>query len=162
MSRSTTIVSAPGKVLLAGGYLVLDPDYTGTVIATSSRFYTCISTVNKATSSSSSSSTSHIEVRSPQFENAEWGYEVQHNQSAVLVQPVASARGGFVDKNKFVEIALRKTLALARAIKHSRRESADDLRRDLEIVIVGDNDFYSQRKEVSLPCRSSYRRHGVD
>ncbi|CEG81499.1 Putative Phosphomevalonate kinase [Rhizopus microsporus] len=36
------IASAPGKVLITGGYLVLEPEYTGTVIGTSSRFYTVI------------------------------------------------------------------------------------------------------------------------
>ncbi len=39
---SETVVSASGKVLAAGGYLVLDPKYSGLVVSTSSRFYTCI------------------------------------------------------------------------------------------------------------------------
>lgn len=38
----TTVVSAPGKVLVAGGYLVLDPTYSGVVVSTSSRFYTVV------------------------------------------------------------------------------------------------------------------------
>ncbi|CAG8776280.1 5571_t:CDS:1, partial [Funneliformis caledonium] len=38
-SRQPTAVSAPGKVLLAGGYLVLDRKYDGIVIGTSARFY---------------------------------------------------------------------------------------------------------------------------
>jgi hypothetical protein len=36
------VVSAPGKVLIAGGYLVLDPAYPGLVISTTSKFYTVI------------------------------------------------------------------------------------------------------------------------
>ncbi|THH07989.1 hypothetical protein EW145_g3017 [Phellinidium pouzarii] len=36
--QEPTVVSASGKVLLAGGYLVLDQKYSGTVVSTSSRF----------------------------------------------------------------------------------------------------------------------------
>ena len=71
------VVSAPGKVLIAGGYLVLDPKYTGIVVSTSSRFYTIIR---------SSGSPSLIQVRSPQFINAEWEASViaQDNNHIIL------------------------------------------------------------------------------
>lgn len=49
------MVSSPGKVLIAGGYLVLDTHYSGLVIGTSSRFYSCVS--SRATSSRATSST---------------------------------------------------------------------------------------------------------
>lgn len=68
---STTIVSAPGKVLLAGGYLVLDQKYSGLVIAISSRFYTLIR--------SGDLNDSRIRVRSPQFLEAEWNYDVDQD-----------------------------------------------------------------------------------
>jgi len=61
---SPLVVSAPGKVLIAGGYLVLDPAYSGVVASTSSRFYTAITPGN----------TNRIVVRSPQFVNATWSY----------------------------------------------------------------------------------------
>jgi phosphomevalonate kinase len=61
---SSLVVSASGKVLLAGGYLVLDPAYSGVVVSTSSRFYTVITPAN----------TDRIVVRSPQFINATWSY----------------------------------------------------------------------------------------
>lgn len=61
---SSLVISAPGKVLIAGGYLVLDPAYTGVVASTSSRFYTAITPGN----------TNRIVVRSPQFVNATWSY----------------------------------------------------------------------------------------
>lgn len=66
---SPTVVSAPGKVLAAGGYLVLDPAHSGLVIATSARFYTAIAVP-------SSPSPRTIRVRSPQFEAADWVYSV--------------------------------------------------------------------------------------
>ncbi|KAK2747556.1 phosphomevalonate kinase [Myotisia sp. PD_48] len=37
-----TAISAPGKVLLAGGYLVLDRDYTGTVFALNARIHVVV------------------------------------------------------------------------------------------------------------------------
>jgi phosphomevalonate kinase len=61
---SSLVVSASGKVLLAGGYLVLDPAYSGVVVSTSSRFYTVITPAK----------TNRIVVRSPQFINATWSY----------------------------------------------------------------------------------------
>ncbi len=39
---AVTTVSAPGKALVAGGYLVLDKDFIGYTVAVSSRFYTSI------------------------------------------------------------------------------------------------------------------------
>lgn len=62
------VVSAPGKVLIAGGYLVLDPKYSGIVVSTSSRFYTVIR--------ERADRPSYVHVRSPQFTQAEWGTSV--------------------------------------------------------------------------------------
>lgn len=73
-----TIVSAPGKVLIAGGYLVLDPAFSGVVVSTSSRFYT---TIQEHTTPS-------IRVRSPQFLNATWEYSASIGPT-VSVQPPA-------------------------------------------------------------------------
>jgi phosphomevalonate kinase len=64
-----TIVSAPGKVLLAGGYLVLDPAYSGVVVSTSSRFYTAIKP-------GPGESPKVVRVKSPQFVDAGWKYSV--------------------------------------------------------------------------------------
>lgn len=147
----TTIVSAPGKVLLTGGYLVLDPTYTGLVIATSSRFYSVI----RSQPASSQSTEGKIIVKAPQFDNASWEYAVTFENGAdVTVQPIECENG----KNKFVEIALQKTLALIRALKGPSQ--ADNLIKrgtNLEVVIVGDNDFYSQRQAVRCRRRSQPR-----
>ncbi|KAF3901500.1 hypothetical protein ABW20_dc0105306 [Dactylellina cionopaga] len=69
-SSLPTAVSAPGKVLLAGGYTVLDPACRGLVLALSARIH-CV-----ATSSSASDNT--ITVRSPQFKDAFWEYKIEH------------------------------------------------------------------------------------
>jgi len=73
----STIISAPGKVLVAGGYLVLDPAFSGVVISTSSRFYTVIR-------DDSSIKPSTLRVRSPQFIDATWSYSATIEPSIVI------------------------------------------------------------------------------
>ena len=63
-------VSAPGKVLLAGGYLVLDRAYTGLVFGLSAR----IGAVAQEIPTSPGVQLSEIVVHSPQFLDAEWRY----------------------------------------------------------------------------------------
>lgn len=74
-----TIASAPGKVLVTGGYLVLDQQYTGLVIGTSARFYTVIRTVGGGETQGT------IKVRSPQFDQATWEYTASVSQGKNLV-----------------------------------------------------------------------------
>ncbi|ODV89343.1 hypothetical protein CANCADRAFT_138593 [Tortispora caseinolytica NRRL Y-17796] len=58
--------SAPGKVLLVGGYLVLDRAYCGYVLSLSARMYCKLE----------ASDQEEIRVRSPQFLDAEWTFKV--------------------------------------------------------------------------------------
>lgn len=50
-------------------------------------------------------------------------------------------------RNKFVHLALQSTIALATEIK-GRASVKDALSQGLDIAIVGNNDFYSQRAKV--------------
>jgi phosphomevalonate kinase len=65
-----TAVSAPGKVFLAGGYLVLDRAYTALVFGLSSRIHVVVHDVDI----SSGKVVSEIIVESPQFKDAIWRY----------------------------------------------------------------------------------------
>ncbi|KAF9049746.1 phosphomevalonate kinase [Panaeolus papilionaceus] len=130
---ASTLVSAPGKVLVAGGYLVLDPSYSGIVVSTSSRFYTLIRQTK--------GHPNVIRITSPQFTDAVWEYGVNYN-------PIQSQT-----KNKFVHLALQHTLALGAEIK-GLESITKSLKSGLDITIAGDNDFYSQRaklQELGLP-----------
>ncbi|TDL24243.1 phosphomevalonate kinase [Rickenella mellea] len=132
---SSTVVSAPGKVLIAGGYLVLDQKYSGIVVSTSSRFYTVIQPAQGRSF--------QIRVRSPQFEAAVWTYAV-HLDTELDVRQTSELSS----KNKFVQLALHRTLQLALEMKgeaHFRHVLNDGL----EIAIMGDNDFYSQRAKLA-------------
>lgn len=76
----TTAVSAPGKVFLAGGYLVLDRAYTALVFGLSARIHVLIDDVE--------GSGSEISVLSPQFLDAEWkyGFEVATDGGGIKVE----------------------------------------------------------------------------
>lgn len=176
-----TIVSAPGKVLVAGGYLVLDRRYTGLVVATSSRFYcvvfpqnqlssaqlssstsasptTVTSSTTDESTSSGSSSKAKITVRAGQFpeESSVWSYalEPSSDSKGLIISPESD------NKNKFVEITLRNALQVVVEHYTGLQGSVEGgvkevLRRieeggGLEVVVLADNDFYSQRESVSL------------
>lgn len=79
LMSSSTVISSPGKVLAAGGYLVLDPAYSGVVISTSSRFYAVIQSRGGA---------NEIEVRSPQFISAVWNYSVGLDDGSITVKQI--------------------------------------------------------------------------
>ncbi|KAJ3910032.1 phosphomevalonate kinase [Lentinula edodes] len=130
-----TVVSAPGKVLIAGGYLVLDPAYSGIVVSTSSRFYTVIQSLAAGT-------TNTIRVRSPQFNDSTWMYSLSFSSP-----PKVDAKEN-TSKNKFVHLALQHTISLACEVC-GVPAIQDLLTRGLDIAIVGDNDFYSQRAQLA-------------
>lgn len=132
---AATIVSAPGKVLLAGGYLVLDRSYTGLVVATSSRFFCAVR--NK-----SNGAAPNITVRAGQFpaDSSTWQYSVVDGQ-------VTPTEGN----NKFVAITLAQVLQYARDTIGSEL-LMERIGHGLDVVVLADNDFYSQREQVSDMC----------
>ncbi|KAE8230318.1 hypothetical protein CF326_g4685 [Tilletia indica] len=158
-SSRQTLVSAPGKVLLAGGYLVLDPAYPGVVIATSSRFYSLVQPLSSNESNSPPASdgspSSRIRVRSHQFVGAEWVYHVHRSpapaseeQNFVLTQSKQTAEAEHAGKNPFVGLAL--LYALRVAAEKCGRDAVEALLGDgLDVFVMGDNDFYSQRETLA-------------
>ena len=68
------VCSAPGKVLLAGGYLVLDRAHTGLVFGLDARIHVVVQHLPENQELSSYD----IIVRSPQFQQAEWRYKYSH------------------------------------------------------------------------------------
>ncbi|GAB5586077.1 phosphomevalonate kinase [Umbelopsis nana] len=145
----TTVVSAPGKVLVTGGYLVLDPSYHGLVIGTNARFYTVIQPREDDTKRGV------ITVESPQFEESIWEYTCEISDNSVSILP-----GSSINRNKFVETCLRTCFRVLYE-KLGEKMLVTKLGGGLRIVIVGDNDFYSQRlqlQERNLPTTMSSLR----
>ncbi|WFD26540.1 phosphomevalonate kinase [Malassezia nana] len=137
-----TIVSAPGKVLLTGGYLVLDPAYTGFVLATDARFYTSVT-------SRSSTGAPLIRVRSPPFADATWVYDLVLPAEAEDMAPEDAAEATRLvqhsEPNPFVSLALLYAAQLA--IERHGVARARNALQGLDIVIAGDNAFYSHRSD---------------
>lgn len=220
-SPRTTVVSAPGKVLVAGGYLVLEPQYRGLVIATSSRFYCVVRDDSSAHGTGNNgdfkdglatrdsvaadrpldADSALIVVRAGQFpaDSSTWRYRLslerlssstaqkndkeeevsETSHPSITLAPLDTSK-----RNKFVEITLSRTLALAwEMIAAGAAEAAGvdkgttetgilgsqgamgadvewaagrELLRRLRgegrachLVMLADNDFYSQREQVS-------------
>ncbi|KAJ2983906.1 hypothetical protein NUW54_g10581 [Trametes sanguinea] len=116
-------------------------------LSTSSRFYTAIQPI--ASDASSAEGPIQIRVRSPQFEDASWLYFVDFDgPNIVRVEHVADNAISATTKNKFVHLALQRTLSLAAELK-SVGTLQNTLSYGLDIAIVGDNDFYSQRAQLA-------------
>ncbi|KAH7410999.1 phosphomevalonate kinase-like protein [Cadophora sp. MPI-SDFR-AT-0126] len=140
-SPSITAVSAPGKVLLAGGYLVLDRKYTGLVFGLSARIHVIVHDVE----TSSGVELSEIAVQSPQFRDATWnyGYRLVEDQGGVKVTQLQGNSSTPLSRNPFVETALAYALTyistlLSTTIKPSK------------ITILADNDYYSNTSTTTL------------
>ncbi|WFD23346.1 phosphomevalonate kinase [Malassezia equina] len=146
-----TTVSAPGKVLLAGGYLVLDPAYTGLVLATDARFYTTVATLSDA-------SALRIRVRSPQFQRATWEYDLLLPSDDANKAPEAVAEEMRLvqhgEPNPFVALSLLYAVQLALE-KLGVARAREALAGGMDIVIVGDNDFYSHRTDGQAPTMAA-------
>lgn len=123
LASSTTALSAPGKVLLSGGYLVLDRNYTGTVFALDARIHVVVQQlkrthkrgasslsgagqgINTKTAEQLPDRTDTVEdnnkhddedvivVRSPQFVDAVWEYGVERCDNGGGVKVVQKGQG---------------------------------------------------------------------
>jgi phosphomevalonate kinase len=85
MVNTAVAVSAPGKVLITGGYLVLDPSYRGLVLGTNARFYTLVQRIPSTSSTASAvtnKETLFVHVSAPQFIGAHWVYSLDVSPGA--------------------------------------------------------------------------------
>ena len=82
----TVAVSAPGKVLLAGGFLVLDRKHRGLVFGLDARIHVCIDA--ELTENGIPQGHQKVVVRSPQFERAEWVYDIGKREGGRSVEVV--------------------------------------------------------------------------
>ncbi|GAA6060373.1 hypothetical protein JCM10212_004557 [Sporobolomyces blumeae] len=142
------VVSCPGKVLLAGGYLVLDRAHQGFVISTPSRFYTVVQPLETPSDGfdrvrgQARDGRVRLSVRSPQFDDGKWEYDAVERDGEWTVEPVESQSSS----NSFVHLSLQATLQVASV--YAQPPKLDNLL----ITIVGSNDFYSQsREDSSIP-----------
>ncbi|KOS18009.1 Phosphomevalonate kinase [Escovopsis weberi] len=137
----STALSAPGKVLLAGGYLVLDQRHTGLVFGLSAR----ISVVAGAIRADAEGvQIREIVVASPQFREAEWryGYRLAPEGGGVTVTQLQV--GPVVPANLFVETTLSYALTYIDHITSAAKAGRGHGITSSRFVILADNDYYSQ------------------
>ncbi|KAJ2548195.1 phosphomevalonate kinase [Coemansia sp. RSA 1878] len=148
-----TLASAPGKVLVVGGYLVLDRNYTGLVVGTNACLYSTVQTTALDLSNSDyafGAADVPITVISPQFESAWWKYAFD-TKANTLTQYDSADQGS----NGFVQIVLQTTLALVNTrspdalCKLLANPVPAQHRVGLKILLTADNDFYSQREALA-------------
>lgn len=138
--KEEVTVSAPGKILLVGGYLVLEEPNVGLVVAVDKRFYCRCSVIFGDTTTEIPSCIS-IRVHSPQF-GSTWMYQYNVSKQRFLVnnntEPYTTS-----SSNPFVEKALKVAL-LYLFPKTADHPSTDrKIPNEMELTIVADNDFYS-------------------
>ncbi len=126
MKGVETTVTAPGKVLLTGGYLVLQRPLGGLVLALSSRFHTTVSSSGAAVAGTALTAV----VESPQFDTV----------VTYRVELGPGNRAACDASNPYVANALCWSLAY---VRHCGAPLSD-----LRVRLVADNDFYSMLDEL--------------
>jgi len=140
LTKSSTI-SAPGKVLIAGGYLVLEHPNLAVAVASSSRFYSNVVLRPFSGTKQPQHDGLTIVVSSPQF-GSEFSYVYDFNQMKLV-----SLDG----KNAFVEKCLTLTMIFAQqklAMESRPFDSKFCTTHFLHITLQANNDFYSQIGEL--------------
>ncbi|XP_066388397.1 phosphomevalonate kinase, peroxisomal-like [Miscanthus floridulus] len=139
------VASAPGKVLIAGGYLVLERPNAGLVLGTTARFYAVVRPLRDSLPADSWAwASTDVKVTSPQL-SREATYKLSLTKSTLQL---TSARES---TNPFVEQAIQFSVAAAKAtiIDKERKDVVDKLLlQGLNITVLGCNDFYSYRKQI--------------
>ncbi|XP_042488317.1 phosphomevalonate kinase, peroxisomal-like isoform X2 [Macadamia integrifolia] len=141
----TVVASAPGKVLMTGGYLILERPNAGLVLSTNARFYAIVKPIYEAVSPHRWTwAWIDVKLTSPQL-CRESMYKMSLKN--LTLQCVSSRELS----NPFVEQAIQYTVATAHAVfadKSKKDVLCNLLLRGLDITILGSNDFYSYRNQI--------------
>ncbi|KAI8546979.1 hypothetical protein RHMOL_Rhmol07G0161100 [Rhododendron molle] len=167
------VASAPGKVLMTGGYLVLERPNAGIVLSTNARFYAIVKPLNNNIDPEILAWT-YVKLTSPQM-SRETIYKMSLEH--LTLQCVSSRQVSvsctilaylivsqclllsYDSRNPFVEFAVQYAVAAARAKfdKDKKDMLHKLLLQGLDITILGCNDFYSYRNQIEargLPLKA--------
>lgn len=143
-SEMAVVASAPGKVLMTGGYLVLERPNGGIVLSTNARFYAIVKPLYEEIPPDSWAwAWTDLKLTSPQM-SRESSYKLSLKH--LMLQCLSSSES----RNSFVEYAVQYAVAAARAsFDNEKKEVLHKLLlQGLDITILGGNDFYSYRNEI--------------
>jgi phosphomevalonate kinase len=166
MASATVSVSTPGKVLVSGGYVVLNGG-ASLVLSTSSRFHSTVQACFEPyTGTSKAKTTFNIVVNSPQFAKS-WTYTTGWSFDSGAVASdfyFSDTTPQPSSGNIYVESALLYCLFTAAAGVDTSKILPGHY--ELTIIIQADNDFYSHSKAVRkleylLEYASSFKVEGI-
>ncbi|XP_011018465.1 PREDICTED: probable phosphomevalonate kinase [Populus euphratica] len=138
------VASAPGKVLMTGGYLILERPNAGVVLSTNARFYAIVKPLyDEIKPDSWASAWTNVKLTSPQL-SRESIYKLSLKN--LMLQCVSSSES----RNPFVEQAVQYAVAAAHVTFDKDKKDALNkiLLQGLHIMILGCNDFYSYRNQI--------------
>ncbi|SGZ40776.1 related to Phosphomevalonate kinase [Hanseniaspora guilliermondii] len=121
--------SAPGKALLVGGYLVLDPKYQSYVVALSSRMHSVVEFKQR--------DQFRIKVISAQFDNDTWEYHITYDAQGNLIAQEDNQKN-----NPFVEKTIFNVL-------NYFKDTINDIKYDITIEIFSDSGFHSKDESIT-------------
>ncbi|KAB2612509.1 phosphomevalonate kinase-like [Pyrus ussuriensis x Pyrus communis] len=138
------VASAPGKVLLTGGYLILERPNAGLVLSTNARFFAIVKPLYQPLKPDSWAwGWTDVKLTSPQL-----GRESIYKLSLKNLSLDYVSSGD--SRNPFVEQAVQYCVAAARAtVDKKNKDSLEKLLlHGFDITILGSNDFYSYRNQI--------------
>ncbi|CAE7012214.1 hypothetical protein CFE70_002194 [Pyrenophora teres f. teres 0-1] len=132
-----TAVSCPAKVLVAGGYLVLDREYTGLVFGLDARIHTVVEPIKTR----AGVTINEILVTSPQFREAIWeyGYRSQSEDGGIAITQLSVGHEQSITatRNPFIETALTYALTYIHSLLPKTLIQPSSIR------ILADQAYYS-------------------
>eukprot|EP00271_Cylindrocystis_brebissonii_P000997 TRINITY_DN11231_c0_g1_i1.p1 TRINITY_DN11231_c0_g1~~TRINITY_DN11231_c0_g1_i1.p1 ORF type:complete len:603 (-),score=108.99 TRINITY_DN11231_c0_g1_i1:370-2178(-) len=159
------VVSAPGKVLLTGGYLILEQPNAGLVLSVTARFLAAVKALHQTTQAHGAPSSSEgervveVKVISPQMQRTTFyqlvlpSLVIQHaafqGKAADLGKGLPAIRNPFVEKALQFSVAAAAEVELRKGGKMTEEAFYRRLSEEgLEITLLGQNDFYSNRAQL--------------
>ncbi|KAJ5072851.1 phosphomevalonate kinase [Anaeramoeba ignava] len=124
-------VSCSGKILIIGGYLILEKENFGLVLTTNSRFHTFIS------------STENPNLISIFSQNYDQNYSYEFSTNPIFLK---STNPKIFPSNKFLETTLLFTLSFI----YSSKNLSPLEKKGLKMTIFGDSAFYSKKSNDSM------------
>ncbi|QPG73589.1 hypothetical protein FOA43_000901 [Brettanomyces nanus] len=140
-----TVFSSPGKALLAGGYLVLDPDYEAFVVALSARMHAAVTSLKTL----GEDDITKITVNSPQFKQGVWAYSLDITRLPDLNITEENGR-----KNPFVKSTILTVLSY---LKPSTNY-------EISITIFSDSGYHTQADSIpkaSTNGKRTFHYHNI-
>lgn len=122
--------SAPGKALVAGGYLVLDPQYCAYSVALSARIH---AVVEFDANPDQTHTTTTIRCTSPQFAQGVWTYVASREDGRINDDTTPNS------KNPFIESCVKAVMAYAVAM-----HKTECIPPHIDVTIYSDDAYHSR------------------